>query len=179
MAFHPLDPNIWVFGGEGCIGFSEDCGRTFKIVWDVWSDRENVAYYYNILYDTNNPDIAFAFGEASRAQEEPCMRFAASNDKGRTWTKVAQIPIAHNDTYNAPIDMIQTEDYLYLSTSDSKIYRVEKDDLMQGPTSVNDVFIEEKPSKFIDTQIYDLFGRKITYTASGIYIKNGKKMIIR
>lgn len=179
MAFHPLDPNIWVFGGEGCIGFSEDGGRTFKIVWDVWSDRENVAYYYNILYDTNNPDIAFAFGEASRTQEEPCMRIAASNDKGRTWTKIAEIPIANNDTYNAQTDMIQTEDYLYLSTPDSKIYRVKKDDLMQGTSSVNDVFIEEEPSKCIDTQMYDLFGRKITSPVNGIYIQNGRKVIIR
>ena len=114
--------------------------------------------YYNILYDPSNPNIPFAYGEASRAQEESCMKIAASNDKGRTWTKVAEIPIAHNDAHNAPIDMIQTEDYLYLSTSDSKTYRVKKDNFMQGSSSVNEVFIEEEPSQCIDPQMYDLFG---------------------
>lgn len=180
MTFHPLDPNLWVYGGEGCIGLSEDGGRTFKVVWDVLSDRENGAYYYNILYDSSNPNIAFAFGDSRRTVERPCMRIAASLDKGRTWTKVAEIPIADNDSYNTPIDMIQTEDYLYLSTPDSKIYRVKKNDLMQGSSSVNDVFTDEEISNCIDAQRYDLFGRKVETPVPGnIYIINGKKTIFK
>lgn len=179
MAFHPLDPNLWVYGGELCIGFSEDGGRTFKIVWDVSGDSENAAYYYNILYDTSNLDIAFAAGVASFGGEESCMRIITSLDKGRTWTKVAEIPVVGNGSYNSPIDMVQTDDYLYLSTPDSKIYRVKKDDLIQELSSFKDIFMEEEPSKCIDAQIYDLFGRKVTYPANGIYIQNGRKVILR
>ena len=124
MAFHPTDPNVWVYGGEGCIGMTKDKGHTFNIVWDVWSDEENCAYFYNILFDQSNPDIIFASGEIGRL-----MRVVASYNRGKSWKKVAEIPIEQNQRTNKSIDMIQTDSHLYLMTSDSKVYRILKKDL--------------------------------------------------
>ena len=144
MAFHPTDPNVWVYGGEGCIGLTEDAGHTFNIVWNVWSDTGNNAYFYNILFDQSNHDVIFAAGETSSSEVDGrFMRVVASCDKGKTWEKVAEIPVARDQFENNPIDMIQTNRHLYIMTSDSKVYRVLKKDLMAA-TGIKSDFIDSQ-----------------------------------
>ena len=132
MAFHPTDPNVWVYGGQGCIGMTEDKGHTFNLVWDVYSDEENCAGFCNILFDQSNPDIIFASGEIGGGElRRRLMRVVGSCDRGKTWKKVAEIPIEHDQGKNKTIDMLQTDSHLYLMNSNSKVYRILKKDMMQ------------------------------------------------
>lgn len=173
MAFHPTDPNIWVYGGEGCIGMTINGGETFDIIWDVWSDNDNGAYFYNILFDNNEPNVIFAYGEKNSEIDGNIVRLVTSFDLGKSWHKVVDIPVNIVNDENKPFDMVQTTNYLYLMTTDSKIYRIKKSDI-KSPAMVEDIHKDNGKIHVTNNSIYSniLMSDIKIYSVKGSLIMN-------
>lgn len=127
VAFHPTNDREWVYGGEGILAKSSDAGANFPIVADWWEDHSRSAYYYNVEYDTGNPDIVYAAGIVYDIDNQ--IRVAVSTDGGDSWNLALDFSVGDGQAlYNG---ISQTAGYLYFY-SYGKLYRVAKKELIQG-----------------------------------------------
>lgn len=84
IAFHPTNPDIMVFGGEGVFGKSTDKGKTWEIK-NHWNDP-NCLYFIKVLFDEENPDILYSSGYSSYSTRKDTIYVYRSTDMGDTWS---------------------------------------------------------------------------------------------
>jgi hypothetical protein len=113
------------------------------------------------------------------------MKLMCSTDGGTTWNRPYLEPIKTTSS-EFVFDMKQYRNKL-LIYSQSDVYMVSKADLIEQTTSVSEKSLTPNPSPREGGAIYDLSGRKIdsslfTLHSSlkrGLYIKDGKKIIVK
>ena len=89
IAFHPLNKNIMVSGGEGRLAKSTDQGLT-------WTTTENVPeYIYKVIYDEENPNILYASGDTHGDSDN--LRIHRSTDGGDSWHVFYEETIENSD----------------------------------------------------------------------------------
>lgn len=110
--FHPSDPNILIFGGEGKLGKSIDKGETWKVV-DI-ADVE--MYFYKVLFDRNHPDTLYASGFHGHYRDYQDTVFVfRSTDMGETWNLAYKEYLGANG--GGVIDMVKYKDKLIFYTN--------------------------------------------------------------
>ena len=130
IAFHPHDPNILIFGGEGIIGKSMDKGNT----WVISSLHETAMYFYTLIFDENDPNILYASGLNDDLNNDAIYVYR-STDLGETWQ------LAYNEKVNSDcggvIDMVKYESKLIFYTEKSGLFELD----IEATPSSNDAII--------------------------------------
>ncbi len=176
VAFHPTDTNIWIFGGEGVITKSTDCGKTWTHKGDSWG------YHYVTLFDARNPDVVFSVGVNNKGSGYAGYCFYVSTDCGETWRNVyTHVPATpSNSNYS---DIKQTDDSLII-LGEEELYFVKKRELLAN-SGVQNVTMGGNER---NNNVYSIDGILLMHDASktdllklpvGIYIYNKEKIAIR
>ena len=100
------------------------------------------------------------------------MKLMCSTDGGKTWDRPYLEPIKTTPT-EFVFDMKQYGDKL-LIYSQSDVYEVSKAELLEQTTSIRTISSTEESST-----PFDLQGRKIANPRKGIYIEDGRKVLIK
>lgn len=87
IAFHPTDINTWVYGGEGLLAKTTDCGRTWVHKGESWG------YHYSTMYDNENPDLLYSPGTNNLDDGRMGWIFYVSEDGGETWQNAFYYPM--------------------------------------------------------------------------------------
>ena len=174
-AFNPANPDCWVAGGEGCAFLSGDCGQTWSCQ-NYWGSVRGKAYWYFSVFDIDKPDIVFMAGMENSDWDIYVM---CSMDSGKTWSIPLTVPKSQLSEKNTDIvnDLQQTCDNLLIYT-ETDVYKVSKSELLAQST----VSVQNIPNIFksVNGQWYDLSGRPLsTPPAKGIYIRDGKKVVVK
>ena len=142
IAFHPANPDIMVFAGEGVFGKSTDKGRTWKIK-NLWDDPYSL-YFFKVLFDEGNPDILYSSGPpGGRREFNDTIYLYRSTDMGDTWSLAAKEYTGVNCGHI--IDMIQYKNKLIFYTVNYGLFEL---DVNTIPLSIQTV--DSKP----DIRIY-------------------------
>lgn len=168
--FHPSNPNILVWGGEGKIGKSTDKGET----WNVTDLYDTGMYFYKVLFDKENPDILYASGPNGRyhGDDQDTIWVYRSTDTGETWHLAYKEYLGANG--GGVIDMVKYKDRLIFYTRELGILELDvkttpvvsgcqsigrKDGLTVYPNPVKETlhFQTDNPINRID--IIDIAGR--------------------
>lgn len=71
--------------------------------------------------------------------------------------------------------VVETADIIVYNTNGCHIYFIEATVADDGSTSISSLPVSSQPSR----QLFDLQGRKVTRPAKGIYLKDGRKIVIK
>lgn len=180
MAFHPTDINTWVFGGEGVIAKSTDCGKT-------WSHKaESWGYHYMTLFDNQDPNIIYSVGVNDGGSWRYGYCFYVSTDCGDTWDCVYTHTFDNTSSWandHIPFynDIKQTDDCLIILAPD-ELFFVKKSELLSSTniqsikthakSKVNNVYTTNGILRMRNANNEDL-----SKLPSGVYINNGKKIV--
>jgi len=166
--FHPIDPDRWLAGGEGCVFLSDDNGQTWSCQ-NYWGDESRTAYWFFSTFDNEHPDTVYIAGCLGRnGQKNACIKLMCSTDGGHSWYESQMMESTReSDRVN---DLQQYNNYLIIY-AESDVYMVSKAELIaQSTASINTLILDDA-----NAPAYDLQGRRIKEPKHGIYIKNGKK----
>jgi hypothetical protein len=155
-AFHPVNPDRWIAGGNDCVYLTENNGLTWNChIFD--NRREGI--WMQAAYDEEHPDTVYITGYNIKTM--------CSTDGGHSWHNPTQMGGAERTN-----DLLQYHDRL-LIYAESDVYSVNKAELVaECITEIRPIVSEEQKTK-----IYDLSGRRVEKPGKGIYIRNGKKII--
>lgn len=165
--FHPINPDRWLAGGEGCVFLSDDNGQTWSCQ-NYWRDETRTAYWYFSAFDNEHPDTVYMAGCLGRTgQKNACIKLMCSTDGGHSWHP-SQVMTSERE-FDRINDLQQYGDRLIIYY-ESDVYEVSKAELVAKSTSgIRSVASDQKESP-----TYDLQGRKVVELRHGIYIKNGR-----
>ena len=168
--FHPIDPDRWLAGGEGCVFLSDDNGITWSCQ-NYWGDESRTAYWFFSAFDNEHPDTVYLAGCLGRnGQKDACIKLMCSTDGGHSWHP-SQVMTSERE-FDRINDLHQYGDRLIIY-SESDVYEVFKAELVaQSTTGIRSAASDQKESP-----TYDLQGRKVVEPRHGIYIKNGRKIL--
>ena len=168
--FHPIDPDRWLAGGEGCVFLSDDNGITWSCQ-NYWGDESRTAYWFFSAFDNEHPDTVYLAGCLGRnGQKDACIKLMCSTDGGHSWHP-SQVMTSERE-FDKINDLHQYGDRLIIY-SESDVYEVFKAELVaQSTTGIRSAASDQKESP-----TYDLQGRKVVEPRHGIYIKNGRKIL--
>ena len=149
-------------------------GRVFTVyrfdVSHINGTKENPSFYGDILGDWREEII---FPDATKTKDIKIFSTWIPTEHRFPWLMTDHIymmsALNQNIGYNQP-----TQTGYYLG---SDLKNDEEAWIAGGYTGIDDI-IATSPANDDDT-LYDLFGRKVTNPAPGIYVKKGKKIIIR
>ena len=162
IAFNPSNPDRWIIGGLGIVGTSDDNGHN----WELQElDRQRTAAWNLTAFDNENSNIVYMAGSLSSEVKVMC-----STDGGRSWLA----PQTEPDQLYVN-DMQQYGDKLLIYTG-ADVYEVSKSELL-ATSSIPAQHISSSADE--SSEVYDLQGRRTTHTGSGIYIKNGRKVMVQ
>lgn len=134
IAFHPTNPDIMVFGGEGVFGKSTDKGKTWEIK-NHWNDP-NCLYFIKVLFDEENPDILYSSGYSSYSTRKDTIYVYRSTDTGDTWS------LAYKEYLGVDcgiiIDMVKYKNKLIFYSRDCGLFEL---DVNTIPLSIQTVDI--------------------------------------
>ena len=170
LAFHPINPDCWIAGGEGCVFLSDDNGQTWSCQ-NYWGDKPREAYWYFTAFDDEHPDTVYMVGCLGRnGQKNACIKMMCSTDGGRSWHESQVMESMRElDRVN---DLQQYHDRLIIYT-ESDIYTVSKAELIAQSTTA----IRSITSDTATAPTYDLQGRRLEELRHGIFIKSGRKIV--
>ena len=164
VAFHPTIDGRVAVCGYGVYGLSDDAGASWTGVFEPkWG--QTIVHITDILYDTRNPDILY--GADWGGMQEGITSVVRSTDGGYTWESFYEASLAPN-AYVLSFDM--KDNLLALYTYGGGIYLLDVDAL--------EASISSTQSDAIVTPYYDLMGRPVAHPTRGIYIKDGRKVVI-
>lgn len=170
LAFDPDNSNHILFSGEGVVCGSNDCGSTWRIVYqqDRFNDNSVIGYAYNVMFDPANPDVVYVVGADSTEQN---IRIIKSQDRGMTWTPLARSePFEDHDYWIHESVMFNGRIYLYTHAG---VLAYDPD----RSSGVSGIRIDTPAA---DNPVYDLYGRKVTELNPGsLYIRRGEKFIAK
>ena len=82
IAFHPTNPDILVYGGEGYFGKSTDRGETWNAL-DYW---DTGMYFFKTIFDEENPAILYSTGfHGGDLSTRDTVYVYRSTDTGDSW----------------------------------------------------------------------------------------------
>jgi hypothetical protein len=170
IAFHPTDSNRLALCGNGSYALSFDGGASWQGIYrqvGVW--EYSVAYLIDVIYDPRNPDTLYGAQLFSDSFKEnlDTMKVIRSTDGGLTWNEFFVEPMANKGNL---LRMDIKDNLLALYTSANGIYLLDVDAV---DTSIPTIENETSAALY-----YDLQGRPVVNPTRGIYIKDGKKVII-
>ena len=171
IAFHPTDSNRLALCGNGSYALSFDGGASWQgILRQVGIWEYSVAYLIDVIYDPRNPDTLYGAQLYSDFFKEnlDTMKVIRSTDGGLTWNEFFVEPMANKGNL---LRMDIKDNLLALYTSANGIYLLDVDAV---DTSIPAIENETSAAPY-----YDLQGRPVAAPARGIYIKDGKKVVIR
>ncbi len=121
IAFHPTNPDVMLYGGEGIIKKSTDKGKTWRNVGSC------DIYIRKVLYDNNNPDILYATGGYTfNPDDSEKIKIFRSTDGGENWHTFYNEYMEDSDGI---LDMEMYNDNLYLFTMTNGIYSLDINEL--------------------------------------------------
>ena len=170
IAFHPTDSNRLALCGNGSYALSFDGGASWQgILRQVGIWEYSVAYLIDVIYDPRNPDTLYGAQLYSDFFKEnlDTMKVIRSTDGGLTWNEFFVEPMANKGNL---LRMDIKDNLLALYTSANGIYLLDVDAV---DTSIPAIENETSAAPY-----YDLQGRPVAAPTRGIYIKDGKKVII-
>ena len=164
IAFHPtIEDRVFVCGSS-VYGLSEDSGASWTGIFEPeWG--QCVVFITDIIYDSHNFDILYG---AEMFPNEGATTVVYSTDGGYTWETFFSesiVPKGH------VLAMDMKDNLLALYTFSGGIYLLDVDAIN---TSVSPIVDDGSESAY-----YDIQGRKITHPTRGIYIKDGRKVVIK
>jgi photosystem II stability/assembly factor-like uncharacterized protein len=144
IAYHPTNSDILFYGGEMAIGKSIDKGET----WDLTDLGSTGMYFYNIIFDTNNPTILYAAGVNRDLSKESRLFIYRSTDLGNTWG------LAYEEDMGVDrciiTGMVSYKDKLILLTRSDGVYELNVDKLSSVASekinTVPDIELYREPS---------------------------------
>ena len=164
VTFHPTVESRAVACGMGVYALSDDGGASWTGVFEPkWG--QTIVHITDAVYDTRNPDTLY--GADWGVIQEGTTSVVYSTDGGYTWEEFYYEDIAP-DSYVLSMDM--KGNLLALYTFSGGIYLLDVDAV---GTSVSPIVDDESESAY-----YDLMGRKVTHPTRGIYIKEGRKVVM-
>ena len=164
IAFHPTIEGKVAACGVGVYGLSDDGGASWTGVFEPrWG--QIIVHITDILYDTRNPDVLY--GADWSGIQEGTTSIVRSTDGGYTWKTFYEASLAPN-AYVLSFDM--KDNLLALYTYGGGIYLLDVDAVEASISSI--------PADAIVTPYYDLMGRPVAHPTRGIYIKDGRKVVI-
>ena len=122
---------------------------------------DNGYCFYDLAFDNSGANLAFYLGQAKDANGNVTSSDGSklSVMPGKAYLKVARTN-AVDPTTQAPAHVLAFPDNI-------------------GTSGVDSITIDNGSARFEKDAIYDLWGRKVKNPTKGIYIRNGKKIIIR
>lgn len=171
VAFHPTDKNKIIICGSGIYAMTEDQGKTWRTVGEepALPDMGIIpsAYLNDLVYDPRNPNVLYGADMMAAYETQKKVRILRSTDGGLTWdTFYTFEPEGWCAVPSISID----ENVLAISVSVVGIYLLDVDAV--------DTSVPAIEKETLDIPYYDLQGRPVSNPARGIYIKDGKKVII-
>lgn len=169
VVFHPTKVNRMIACGWGIYAVSDDAGASWSAVLDPKLGpeyRQPIVNITDIVYDTQNPDILY--GADNNAFGSGATTVCRSTDGGYTWEKFFSDTIAPKGVVLS-IDM--KDNILALYTYGNGIYLLDVDAV---ESSISPIMGDGN-----STPYHDLQGRKVAHPTRGIYIKDGKKVVIK
>ena len=171
IAFHPTDSNRLALCGNGPYALSFDGGASWQGIYrqvGVW--EYSVAYLIDVIYDPRNPDTLYGAQLFSDSFKEnlDTMKVIRSTDGGLTWNEFFVEPMANKGNL---LRMDIKDNLLALYTSANGIYLLDVDAV---DTSIPTIENETSAAPY-----YDLQGRPVANPTRGIYIKDGRKVVVK
>ena len=164
IAFHPTIEGKVAACGVGVYGLSDDGGASWTGVFEPrWG--QIIVHITDILYDTRNPDVLY--GADWSGIQEGTTSIVRSTDGGYTWKTFYEASLA---PYAYVLSFDMKDNLLALYTYGGGIYLLDVDAVEASISSI--------PADAIVTPYYDLMGRPVAHPTRGIYIKDGRKVVI-
>lgn len=132
-----------------------------SLLWQGWADEDTiiVAYENNVLtwidHTDDNGGYIYLKGEGLKGMNELPLQF-----------------ISKNDSANADFQFYDDGSYEYAYIGISKIQEEPTDD----PTGITKV---DKQAQRKDDAWYDMTGRRVATPGKGVYIRNGRKYVVK
>lgn len=137
LAFHPINPDIIVSGGEGRVAKSTDRGLTWKTCGRLG------VYVTGLVYDTKNPDILYASGATHGTDE--AIEIFKSVDGGDSWNLFYSEVI---NKFDGVLDIHLYKNKLIIYTFINGVYSLDLDALnVMAPKDILDLTIYPNPTK--------------------------------
>ena len=163
VTFHPTIKERAAVCGIGVYGLSHDGGASWAGVFKP--NGKCVVSITDVQFDMRNPDILY--GAERDLRHKGTTTVLRSTDGGYTWDEFFSESVAPN-AHVLSFDM--KDNLLALYTYAGGIYLLDVDAV---DTAVAPVMNGEGTAPY-----YDLMGRKVTQPTRGIYIKEGRKVVI-
>ena len=165
IAFHPTKEDRIVACGNNIYALSDDGGVSWTSITDPNNKRNSAAYIFDVQFDIRKPEILY--GADYSVMQEGSTSIVRSTDGGYTWETFFSESIAPKGHVLA---MDMKDNLLALYTFSGGIYLLDVDAV---DTSVSPIENDEEESAY-----YDIQGRKVAHPTRGIYIKDGRKVVV-
>ena len=163
VTFHPTIKERAAVCGIGVYGLSYDGGASWTGVFKP--NGKCIVSITDVLFDMRNPDILY--GAERDLRHEGTTTVLRSTDGGYTWDEFFSESVAPK-AHVLSFDM--KDNLLALYTYAGGIYLLDVDAI---GTSISPVVSGGGTAPY-----YDLMGRKVTQPTRGIYIRDGRKVVI-
>ena len=123
------------------------------------------AYLDGLVYDKRNPEVLYGADWTATYEDNPKIRILRSVDGGLSWNTFYVI-----DNAILVRSMSIYDNLLAIVTGQNEIYLLDVDEVASISPITGDATF---------TPYYDLQGRPVTNPTRGIYIKDGRKVILK
>ena len=169
VVFHPADKNKIMLYGDGIYASSTDQGHTWRTIGEEHLNPDMgiipSASLDGLVYDKRSPNVLYGSDLTTTYEaDSPKIRLLRSVDGGLSWNTFYVI-----DNTILVKSMSMCDNLLAIVTAQNEIYLLDVDEVASVSPVTGDAVL---------TPYYDLQGRKVSNPTRGIYIKDGKKVII-
>ena len=170
IAYNSSDNERLLAATSRGIAVSTDNGITWKHVVEGKSHAFSSIGFVNVLYDINNPSNVYAFCNCYDPDKHNYLvELYVSTDAGGGWCKEYVSKGHQRETAK----VVRYGNNFYFLTVKDEVFSL---DISTLPTSISSVK-QEAPAQ--SDAIYELQGRKVKDVRKGLYIQNGKKIVIK
>ena len=118
LAFHPTNPDVLVYCGEGQFGKSADRGETYQRV----NTNTNPIYFYKVLFDGENPETLYSSG-AKNDENKDSIIVHRSTDTGDSWQFFYSGYVGEDRGF--VMDMVKYKNKLIFYTRDWELFELD------------------------------------------------------